>query len=250
MNSATEPLEHEHTPEAIAQRLNANLQHEGLGDFVLGAVDGTVTTFAIVAGVAGAELTAGVALVLGLANVLADGFSMAVSNYLKSRSDAQIYERYRRIEEKHIDQEPEGEQEEIRQIFAAKGFAGETLEKIVKVIVSDRRRWVDTMLTEEWGLPAVEGSPMRAAVITFLAFLLAGIVPLLPLFVASEIGSQATFVISTLCTAVTFSAIGAVRGWITDSSMWISSLTTLGMGGAAAGLAFAVGYLLRQMTGI
>ncbi|MCA9211574.1 MAG: VIT1/CCC1 transporter family protein [Planctomycetales bacterium] len=249
MKSDTERLEHEHTPDAIAQRLNSNTEHQGLGDFVLGAVDGTVTTFAIVAGSAGAELTAGVALVLGLANVLADGFSMAVSNYLKSRSDAQLLERYRRIEEKHIDKAPDGEREEIRQIFAAKGFEGSTLEDVVNVIVSDRRRWVDTMLAEEWGLPTVASSPIRAAAITFLAFLLAGMVPLVPLLIAPLIGSQSTFLISSICTAVTFMAIGAIRGWMVDSSMWISGLTTLGMGGAAAGLAFSVGFLLRQLTG-
>ncbi len=249
-DSQPEPLEHDHTPEAITLRLQTNTEHQGLGDFVLGAVDGTVTTFAIVAGVVGAELAAGVALVLGLANVLADGFSMAVSNYLKSRSDSQMLDHYREIEEKHIDRAPDGEREEIRQIFLAKGFEGDTLEEIVDVICSDRKRWVDTMLTEEWGLPIVPGSPLRAALITFLAFLLAGLIPLLPLLLAPAAGARTAFVISALCTAVTFAAIGAFRGRITNQSMLSSSLTTLVMGGTAAGLAFAVGLLLRHMTGI
>ncbi len=248
--SHDEPLEHAHTPEAIALRLNSKANHQGLGDFVLGAVDGTVTTFAIVAGVAGAELTAGIALVLGLANVLADGFSMAVSNYLKSRSDLQMLERYRRIEEKHIDRAPEGEREEIRQIYAAKGFEGAILDDVVNVIVSDRRRWVDTMLTEEWGLPIAASSPFRSAGITFFAFLLAGMIPLLPLLVAPAIGNRPTFLISALCAAATFSAIGALRGRVANESIWLSSLTTLGMGGAAAGLAFGVGLLFRQVIGI
>ena len=249
-DSQSERLEHEHSPEAIAQRLHSNVEHQGLGDFVLGAVDGTVTTFAIVAGVAGADLAAGIALVLGLANVLADGFSMAVSNYLKSRSDSQILEHYRRIEEKHIDRAPEGEREEIRQIFAAKGFSGEVLEEVVNVIASDRRRWVDTMLTEEWGLPITPRSPFRAAGITFLAFVLAGLIPLLPMFLASSLEARTTFAISALATAMTFAAIGALRGKISNQSMLVSGVSTLSMGGAAAGLAFAVGLLLRQMTGI
>ena len=241
-------LEHEHTPAAIAARLKMNTDHQGVGDFVLGAVDGTVTTFAIVAGVAGAELAAGVALVLGLANVLADGFSMAVSNYLKSRSDAHIVEHYRRIEEKHIDVDPEGEREEIRQIYIAKGFSGEMLENIVDVIAADRQRWVNTMLTEEWGLPIAAGSPARAAAITFLAFVLAGMVPLVPLFLAPWLGTGRTFAVSTLATAATFMAIGALQGKLTQRSLLLSGLTTLGMGGAAASLAFAVGLLLRQLT--
>ena len=89
---------------------------------------------------------------LGLANVLADGLSMAVSNYLRARADGELLQRFRDMEEAHIDEIPEGEREEIRQIFAGKGFDGPILEQIVTVITKDRRRWVDTMLTEEWGL--------------------------------------------------------------------------------------------------
>ena len=75
---------HHHTPEAISARLEAATEHSYLGDLVLGSVDGVVTTFAIVAGVG---LSVGVAIVPGLANVLADGFSMAVGSYLKARFD-------------------------------------------------------------------------------------------------------------------------------------------------------------------
>lgn len=143
----------QHTPQAIENRIASAKQHSYFGDFVLGAVDGTVTTFAIVAGAAGAGLSSGVAIVLGLANVAADGFSMAVSNYLKVRSDRQIVERIRKVEEMHIDEIPDGEREEIRQIFAGKGFDGEMLEGVVMVITDDRLRWVDTMLTEDnWNL--------------------------------------------------------------------------------------------------
>ena len=82
-----------HTQEAIAARILATTSHSYLGDFVLGAVDGAVTTFAIVAGAAGAGLSNGVVAVLGLANVAADGFSMAAGNYLKARADQQNLDR-------------------------------------------------------------------------------------------------------------------------------------------------------------
>ncbi|WP_145259023.1 VIT1/CCC1 transporter family protein [Calycomorphotria hydatis] len=252
MTSSTNdpPLEHEHSPQEIRKRLISNNEHHSLGDFVLGAVDGTVTTFAIVAGVAGAELSAGIALVLGLANVLADGFSMAVSNYLKSRSDAQVVEQYRRIEEKHIEVTPEGEREEIRQIFAAKGFKGDILEEIVNVIASDRRRWVDTMLVEEWGLPLQQSSPTRAALVTFTAFVLAGSIPLLPLCLSGTISGNLTFQLSTLGALLTFIFVGAIRGKVTNQSMLASASSTLFMGAAAAGLSFLVGMFLRQLTGL
>ena len=89
-------LEAEHTAEAIARRLAAANTHSYLGDVVLGAVDGTITTFAVVCGVAGAGLSTGVAIILGLANILADGFSMAVSNYLRADSDRQLVARARK----------------------------------------------------------------------------------------------------------------------------------------------------------
>lgn len=245
-----EGLEHEHTPAAIAERLQKKQGNSFLGDFVLGAVDGTITTFAIVAGVAGAGLSSGVAIVLGLANVLADGFSMAVGNYLKVRSDHQMVDRYRRIEERHIRHDPDGEREEIRQIYAAKGFEGETLQEIVDVISSDREQWIDTMLTEEWGLHLNLPSPRHAGGVTFVAFVLAGLVPLMPLPFSSVLGAERTFVISAVGAALAFIVIGAIQGKVAERPMFRSSLETLALGGTAAGLAFGVGVLLRGLTGM
>ena len=78
-------------------------------------------------------------IILGFANLLADGFSMALSNYLGTKSDPERVDQARQDEERHIAQVPEGEREEIRQIFAGKGFSGETLEKIVGVITMPAR---------------------------------------------------------------------------------------------------------------
>ena len=86
-------LNDEHTPAAIRRRLRASAEHSHLRDFVFGAMDGTVTTFAVVAGVAGAGLPSGIAIVLGTANLLADGFSMAAGNYLSTKTDRQVVER-------------------------------------------------------------------------------------------------------------------------------------------------------------
>ena len=243
-------LDHDHTPQAIALRLQQVNQHGMLGDFVLGAVDGTVTTFAIVAGVAGAGLSVGAALVLGLANVLADGFSMAVGQYLKTRADHEVVAKYRRLEEQHIERFPHGEAEEIRQIFAAKGFSGQTLEDIVATITSDRQRWVDTMLAEEWGLQLQLESPQTAAGVTFGAFVLAGMVPLAPLFLKPWLGADRTFLLSAICTAVTFATIGIIRGRASQQPLLRSMVETLLVGGSAAALAYTVGALLRRFVGV
>jgi VIT1/CCC1 family predicted Fe2+/Mn2+ transporter len=247
-SSQRDQLHQMHTQEAIAHRITASTAHSYLGDFVLGAVDGAVTTFAIVAGAAGASLSSGVATVLGLANVLADGFSMAAGNFLKARADQQTLERFRRMEEMHIDRIPEGEREEIRQIFAGKGFDGKVLEEVVSVITQDRKQWVDTMLREEWGLQLDPPLPWRAALVTFAAFILAGLVPLLPVFVSLHTPAQQTFAASTVLTGVAFFVIGYIRGRVVEQRAWLSGLETVLIGGAAAALAYFVGVWLRQLA--
>ena len=93
-----------------------------LRDFVYGANDGIITTFAVVAGVAGANLSASVVLILGFANLLADGFSMAMSNYLGEKSNRDFVATERGREEWEVERLPEEEREEIRKIYRAKGF--------------------------------------------------------------------------------------------------------------------------------
>jgi vacuolar iron transporter family protein len=250
VNSPTrDALTRDHTEEAIAQRLAGATQHSYLGDFVLGAVDGAVTTFAIVAGAAGAGLSGGVVLVLGLANVLADGFSMAAGNFLRARSDQQLLEQFRRMEETHIDRIPEGEREEVRQIFRAKGFEGTILDQIVQVITEDRQQWINTMLTEEWGLRLQLPSPWKAGLVTMTAFVLAGLIPLLPLLVAIGQPVDNSFLISCAFTGVAFLAIGVVRGRVVGQSPLWTGLETLFIGGAAAALAYGVGRLLHDFAG-
>ncbi len=242
MVSSSSRLHEQHTPEAIAARLSASTDHSYLGDAILGAIDGTVTTFAIVAGARGAELSPGIALVLGFANVLADGFSMAVSNYLKAKADLQVVAHARRVEESHIERIPDGEREEIRQIFLRKGFEGKVLDAAVDVITQDRRRWVDTMLMEELGLRLDPPRPLRAAATTFFAFLVAGLVPLVPLLAGHRFGASA------IATGATFFAIGAVKGRMLRTGRLRGGVETLFIGGCAAALAYVVGHAARGLV--
>lgn len=236
-----------HTKEAIQARLRYGPRHSYLRDLVYGAVDGTVTTFAVVSGVAGANLSTEIVIILGLANLVGDGFSMAVGNWLGTRAEGQRVRLARKTEELHISRIPEGEREEIRQIFERKGLSGETLEQIVKAITSDRKLWVDTMLQEELGMYLEGPSPSQAAFFTFLAFVTFGSLPLLmfiaQLFFPDMISRP--FLWSMTMTATAFFSVGAFKSRFVGQRWYLAGLETLTIGGSAAALAFLVGFLLR-----
>ncbi|HZW60228.1 MAG TPA: VIT1/CCC1 transporter family protein, partial [Woeseiaceae bacterium] len=204
-------LHADHEPDAIRQRLASPVAKSYLADAVLGAIDGCVTTLAVVAGAVGARFSPTVAIVLGVANLLADGFSMAISNYQSGRTREHLLEKARLTEHEHIRHVPEGETEEVRQIFRSKGFEGEVLERIVETITADPDLWVNTMLVEEHGL-ALEGPrPWLSGVTTFAAFTAVGLVPLLP-FLVSVLAPEQVFTASVLLSLAAFFAVGVLKG--------------------------------------
>lgn len=240
-------LEHQHDYQAIQHRVHGARSHNYLRDIVYGAIDGTVTTFAIVSGVAGAGLSPNIVIVLGFANLIGDGFSMAASNYLGVRTEAQLLEKAREMERRHIREIPEGERAEVRAIFAAKGFSGDDLDRAVDIITEDEDRWVNTMLVDELGMSLESPSPVKAAVATFVAFCVVGLLPLLAYVYGLAVPTPADdlFTLSLLITAVGFFLVGAMKSFFVDQKWYWSGLETLFIGCIAAGLAYLIGYLLQ-----
>ena len=232
-------LEHSHEPDAIRERF-ASPPHPGyLRDWIYGGIDGAITTFAIVAGVVGGNLSWTVVLVLGIANLVADGFSMAASNYSGTKAERDNYDRLYARERRHIDFRPDGEREEIRQIFEAKGFKGGYLEHAVRAITANEERWIETMLAEEYGLSRVVKSPVKAGFCTFVAFVLAGAVPLVSYLPTSNL------LVASVATGIVFFTIGAVKSRWSPASLWASGLETFGIGMGAAALAYSIGHALN-----
>lgn len=242
--SSNDALQRAHEPAAVRARLGRTVKGSIIGDAVLGGIDGCVTTLAVIAGTTGAGFPPLIAVVLGLANLVADGFSMAVSNFEAIKARRDFVDAVRRAEYEHIRRVPEGEREELRQIFASKGFSGVTLETIVATLSRDPALWVDTMMTEEHRVQTGYDDPLRSALATFSAFLAVGAVPLLP-FIAFDANETELFPVSAGLGAAMFFTIGSVKSLFLAKPWLRSGFDTLLTGGAAATLAWLTGYVLR-----
>ena len=205
-----------------------------LGPFVYGGIDGCVTTFAVVAGAVGAGLASDVIIILGFANLLADGFSMSIGAYLSSKSERSYYFKQKAIEYWEVDRE--------------KGFEGETLEKIVDVITADKDRWVNVMMKEELGMSLEERSPLKIGLVTYVSFILIGIIPL-TVYVWDYLQPTGSnlFVISSVLTAAGFMIIGVLKSYVTQTKLWRGVMETILLGLIAALVAYFVGDWLEKI---
>lgn len=237
-------MEHSHQPHDIAERLQKGPSVNYLRDWIYGGIDGAVTTFAVVAGVVGAELSVGIVLILGLANIFADGFSMAASNYSGTKAEIDDYERIKAIEIRHLRQHPEGEREEVRQIYERKGFSGEELDRMVELVTAREDIWLEVMLSEEHGLTEVQRSPIVASLATFAAFVICGAIPLLPFL----FGLPASALLATIMTGIVFLLIGAGKSRWSTQHWFSSALETFAIGMSAAGIAYVIGLALKAIA--
>ncbi len=213
-----------------------------------GGIDGSVTTFAVVAGSVGAGLDSSVILILGFANLLADGFSMSVGAYLSAKSEADNYKKHKNAEYREVAHKPEEERAEVREIYRQKGFEGALLEQVVDTLTADPDRWVDVMMKEELGMMESGRSPFRIGAVTYLAFIAVGFIPLsLYLFDYFVPVSGSLFGYTCLLTGLAFGTVGWLKTYVTETSTWKGILETLILGAIAAGVAYFVGDFLEQL---
>jgi VIT1/CCC1 family predicted Fe2+/Mn2+ transporter len=247
-----------HTAERIARSVHhphgeehGSESHAYIGDVVYGGLDGIVTTFAVVSGVAGAQLGVRVVLILGLANLLADGFSMATGAYLSAKSEREYYQRELARERWEVEHMPEAERAELYEIYRHQGYSDDDARRMVEIKTRDHELWVKAMMIEELGLLPDERKPLVSALATFAAFVVAGALPLLiyllGLLVAIPAG--AGFPIAAGLSAVALFGLGAAKVYVTRLNPLRSGLEMLVVGGLAAGVAYGVGILLKGIGG-
>lgn len=225
-----------------------NKYQEYLGEFVFGGIDGCVTTFAVVAGAAGAELGSDVILILGFANLFADGFAMSVGSYLSAKAEQDNYQKHKKHEYWEIENYREKEIQEVREIYQAKGFEGELLEQIIAGITADKDRWVDVMMKEELYMFESSKAPIRSGFMTFVSFIIVGFIPIL-VYVADyafdlALGQKA-FIWSASLTALGFILIGYLKSIVNHTSKKKGILETLILGAIAALVAYFLGDFLE-----
>ncbi|MGB0757116.1 MAG: VIT1/CCC1 transporter family protein [Patescibacteria group bacterium] len=218
-----------------------------LADAVFAANDGIITTFAVVAGIAGAELSANIVIVLGVASLLADAASMGLGNYLGQKSEESFIRQLKKKELWEIEHVPEKEKAEVREIFAKKGFTGPDLDRVVEVITSDKKVWVDTMLKDELGvIEETDSTPIRHGIVTWVSFIIAGFLPLIPYFIPGI--QENGFSWSIGMTFAALFTVGALRTRLVDYHWFRAGFEMLFVGGIAAVIAYGVGAFLATIV--
>ena len=222
-----------------------------LGDLVYGGLDGVVTTFAVVSGVIGAALGSDVILIMGLANLLADGFSMGSGAYLSTKSEQEYYEREEQRERWEVEHFPEGERAELEEIYRLRGFTEEEAGQLVAIHSRQADRWVKAMMVDELRMLPDERRPITSGAATFAAFVAAGSLPLVS-YVTSifvPIPPRAAFAASIALAGLALFGLGAAKVFVTHRNPLRSGLEMLAVGGLAALVAYLVGAFLKGLTG-
>ena len=210
---------------------------------VLGANDGLCSNLSLVMGVAGASIDSHGILVTGLAGLLAGACSMALGEWVSVTSSRELAQREIRIESSELTEDPEGEGDELKLIYEAKGLSPGEAETMVRHMLADRASAIDALAREELGIDPKQlgGSAWEAAVTSFVLFAIGAVVPILPFVVTrGSIAVASSVVIS----AVGLFAIGAAITLFTGAPVWRSGGRQLLLGLAAAGLTFGVGKLI------
>lgn len=216
-------------------------------DIVYGGIDGIITTFAVVSGSAGADLAGYIVIILGLANLFADGISMGVGNFLSIKSERDNYKRLFEEEREEIRTDPDIEREEIYEIYAKKGFSGAELEMVVNRMTADEDIWIETMMREEHGMSAVGTElPSVHGLMTFLSFILFGGVPLLPYIFNAAVETR--FQVAIISTGIALILLGLLRSWVTRQRLIAGPMEIVSLGTLTAIVAYMVGVFLRGLV--
>lgn len=223
-----------------------SVEHPYLGEFVYGGIDGSVTTFAVVAGAAGAGLSSQIVLILGFANLLADGFSMSVGAYLSAKAKNDQYIKIKSAEKKRFENEPEYRLKKVSEVGSQLGLSEPLLSEVVRAIRHEDERVLDLILQENYSRKTSHRSPYSIGLATFFSFVSIGLIPLL-VYMGDFLEPEKInpFPLSATMTLLAFAGIGYFKSKITQTSTWRNVIETIALGAIAASIAYIIGDLLE-----
>ena len=218
-----------------------------ISEVILGSQDGIVNVLGVVLGVASATNNSLIILVAGLAAAFAETISMGAVAYTSVKAERDYHKAERKLEEWEVEETPEAEAREIRSIYAKKGFKGSLLNQIVKVITSNKKVWVDTMMAEELNLPPVfQKSPWRSGLLVLIATLLGSLGPILPFFWLSVSSAVVT---SLFISIMLLFVIGALKAKLTVGNWFLSGAELAVIGIVAALVGYLMGFAVGEIFG-
>jgi vacuolar iron transporter family protein len=228
-------------------------RHRGLGGggnlraAVFGINDGLVSNASLILGVAGASSDPRVVVLSGVAGMAAGAFAMAAGEYVSVQSQRELYEHQIALERDELKQYPEAEAQELALIYAAKGLPKKEAGRLAQRLVADPEHALDTLAREELGLnPAELGSPLGAAISSFVSFAAGAVLPLAPFLLMPGTGALPS---SIGITAVALFVVGATLSLFTGRNAAFSGARMLALGAIAGGVTFAIGRLFGVTLG-
>lgn len=229
-----------------ANRFNFRMNSDYVKSMVYGGLDGIITTFAVVSGVTGGALDFQIVIVLGFSNLLADGLSMAVGDYLSSKSENEFITKEIEQHQSNFKYDFQTKLNDFKEYYTNKGLTetdasliSETLAKYPEVIEQERINMI-------FGTTETEAHPIYNALITFCSFILYGFIPLIAYVFASfsTFLMENTFVVASILTGLTLFILGAIKSKLTQTNWVRSGMEMLLVGGAASLIAYMIGFIL------
>lgn len=217
-----------------------------IGDLVYGANDGIITTFAVIAGTTGAGFAPIITVVLSFANLFADGLSMGVSDFLGIKSEKYYADSIKAKESWEIKHDKPHAIAEIREVFASRGFTGADLDRAVKIVSSNKKAWLETMVRDEEGvIDDPRDDPRKHGFATFIAFVTVGFIPLFTYLIPLPFDKFTTAAVIGACTLF---IVGALRTYVTAVSWLRGGLEMLIVGSITGIVAFTVGVVAQNLV--
>ena len=209
---------------------------------VFGMSDGLVTNASLILGFAGANPGHNIVRLAGLAGLVAGGFSMASGEYISVRAQKELLEYEIDVERRSIEDSPDQEQEELRQLFVERGIESELAQRLSVDLMRDPEMALRTHAREELGVdPSATGSPWGAAISSLFSFAIGAFIPLLPWILT---GSGNPIVWSIVLAVLAAAVVGGAIGWFTRNGIFKWALRQVLVGALAAAVTFGIGRLV------